>query len=81
MPSDWSLEREALLPEWSTWLLICTCVSTWVGPGVSIHGEGGGNPRLGSKHRYVFRASGCTVVLPPEEGLVPPDNFTITFHH
>ncbi|XP_072610431.1 interleukin-9 receptor-like isoform X7 [Vulpes vulpes] len=113
----WSLESEALLPEWSTWLLICTCVGTWVGPGASVHGEGGGleagsftclnnnvlridchwsapelgqgpspwllftsNHVLGSKHRCVFRARECTVVLPPEEVLVPSDNFTITFH-
>ena len=40
--AGWSLESEALLPEWSTWLLICTCVGTWVGPGASVHGEGGG---------------------------------------
>uniref|UniRef100_A0A8C0NIB7 Fibronectin type-III domain-containing protein n=2 Tax=Canis lupus TaxID=9612 RepID=A0A8C0NIB7_CANLF len=115
--AGWSLESEALLPEWSTWLLICTCVGTWVGPGASVHGEGGGleagsftclnnnvlridchwsapelgqgpspwllftsNHVLGSKHRCVFRASKCTVVLPPEEVLVPSDNFTITFH-
>ncbi|XP_077761994.1 interleukin-9 receptor-like isoform X3 [Canis aureus] len=38
------------------------------------------NHVLGSKHRCVFRASECTVVLPPEEVLVPSDNFTITFH-
>ncbi|XP_077931185.1 interleukin-9 receptor isoform X2 [Halichoerus grypus] len=38
------------------------------------------NHALGSKHRCVFRASECTVVLPPEEVLVPSDNFTITFH-
>ncbi|KAM8895979.1 LOW QUALITY PROTEIN: interleukin-9 receptor [Lycaon pictus] len=107
--AGWSLEREALLPEWSTWLLMCTCVSTWVGPGVTIHGEGGGleagsftclnnnvlridchwsapelgqgpspwllftsNHMLGSKHRWV---------PPPEEVLMPSNNFTITFHH
>ncbi|XP_029075203.1 interleukin-9 receptor [Monodon monoceros] len=38
------------------------------------------NHAPGSKHRCVFRASVCTVELPPEEVLVPSDNFTITFH-
>ncbi|XP_064448249.1 interleukin-9 receptor-like [Mirounga angustirostris] len=38
------------------------------------------NHALGSEHRCVFRAGECTVVLPPEEVLVPSDNFTITFH-
>ncbi|XP_029805245.1 interleukin-9 receptor isoform X2 [Suricata suricatta] len=38
------------------------------------------NHAVGSVHRCVFRASECTVVLPPEEVLVPSDNFTITFH-
>jgi len=35
----------------------------------------------GSKHKCVFWAGVCTVELPPEEVLVPADNFTITFHH
>ncbi|XP_006873974.1 PREDICTED: interleukin-9 receptor-like [Chrysochloris asiatica] len=34
----------------------------------------------GSKHRCVFRASACSVELPPEEVLVPSDSFTITLH-
>ncbi|XP_040122063.1 interleukin-9 receptor-like [Oryx dammah] len=34
----------------------------------------------GSKHKCVFWADVCTVELPPEEVLVPADNFTITFH-
>ncbi|KAJ8786476.1 hypothetical protein J1605_005965 [Eschrichtius robustus] len=38
------------------------------------------NHAPGSKHRCVFLASMCTVELPPEEVLVPSDNFTITFH-
>ncbi|XP_014930334.3 interleukin-9 receptor isoform X4 [Acinonyx jubatus] len=38
------------------------------------------NHAVGSNHRCVFRASECTLVLPPEEVLVPSDNFTITFH-
>ncbi|XP_067563393.1 interleukin-9 receptor isoform X1 [Pseudorca crassidens] len=38
------------------------------------------NHAPGSKHRCVFWASVCTVELPPEEVLVPSDNFTITFH-
>ncbi|XP_058426508.1 interleukin-9 receptor [Diceros bicornis minor] len=38
------------------------------------------NHAPGSVHRCVFRASTCTVVLPPEEVLVPSDNFSITFH-
>ncbi|KAF6124847.1 interleukin 9 receptor [Phyllostomus discolor] len=38
------------------------------------------NHEPGSKHRCVFRASTCTLVLPPEEILVPSDNFTITLH-
>ena len=40
--AGWTLETEALMRELSTWLLICTCISPWVGLGVSIHGEGGG---------------------------------------
>lgn len=40
--AGWTLESEALMQELSTWLLICTCISTWVGLGVSVHGEGGG---------------------------------------
>ncbi|XP_008585525.1 PREDICTED: interleukin-9 receptor [Galeopterus variegatus] len=39
------------------------------------------NQAPGSKHTCVFQGSMCTVVLPPEEMLVPSDNFTITFHH
>ncbi|KAM8949833.1 interleukin-9 receptor-like [Lycaon pictus] len=39
------------------------------------------NQALGSKHRCVFRASECTVVLPPKEVLVPSDNLTLTLHH
>ncbi|XP_045045822.2 interleukin-9 receptor isoform X1 [Desmodus rotundus] len=38
------------------------------------------NHKPGSEHRCVFRASVCTLVLPPEEVLVPSDNFTITLH-
>lgn len=39
------------------------------------------NLALGSEHKCVFWAGICTVELPPEEVLVPADNFTITFHH
>uniref|UniRef100_A0A452RFI0 Interleukin 9 receptor n=1 Tax=Ursus americanus TaxID=9643 RepID=A0A452RFI0_URSAM len=117
--AGWALEREALMRELSTWLLVCTCIVSRVGLGVSVQEEGGGEglgagsftclsnnivridcrwsaPELGhgpspwllftsndvpgSKHRCVFRASECTVVLPPEEVLVPSDNFTVTFH-
>ena len=35
------------------------------------------NVVLGSKHKCVFWAGMCTVELPPEEVLVPADNFTI----
>lgn len=38
------------------------------------------NHAPGSVHKCVFQASVCTLVLPPEEVLVPSDNFTITFH-
>lgn len=38
------------------------------------------NHAPGSKHKCVFWVSACTVVLPPEEVLVPSDNFTITLH-
>lgn len=38
------------------------------------------NNEPGSTHRCVFRASACTVVLPPEEVITPADNFTITLH-
>ncbi|XP_046524578.1 LOW QUALITY PROTEIN: interleukin-9 receptor-like [Equus quagga] len=115
--AGWTWESEALTRETGTWLLICTCISTWVGLGVSVPGEGGGlgagtftcltnnvlridchwaaselgqgaspwllftsNHAPGSVHKCVFRASVCTLVLPPEEVLVPSDNFTITFH-
>ncbi|XP_074202823.1 interleukin-9 receptor [Camelus bactrianus] len=115
--TDWTLESKALMQDMGTWLLICTCICAWVGPGGSVPGEGGGlgagtftchsnnilridcrwsTPELGqaaepwllftsnhapgSKHRCVFRGSVCTVLLPPEEVLVPSDNFNITFH-
>ncbi|XP_006146479.1 interleukin-9 receptor [Tupaia chinensis] len=39
------------------------------------------NQEPGSRHACVFRGSECSVELPPEEVLVPSDNFTITFHH
>ncbi|XP_073073864.1 interleukin-9 receptor-like [Manis javanica] len=35
----------------------------------------------GSKHRCVFQASVCSMLLPPEEVLVPSDSFSITLHH
>ncbi|XP_036890464.1 interleukin-9 receptor [Sturnira hondurensis] len=38
------------------------------------------NHEPGSRHRCVFRVNACTLVLPPEEILVPSDNFTITLH-
>ncbi|VCW76457.1 unnamed protein product, partial [Gulo gulo] len=38
------------------------------------------NHAPGSRHRCVFWAGECTLVLPPEEVLVPSDNFTITLH-
>ncbi|XP_070218596.1 interleukin-9 receptor-like isoform X1 [Bos mutus] len=57
----------------------------WPGPAL---GQGAGSWLLftsnvvpGSKHKCVFWAGVCTVELPPEEVLVPADNFTITFHH
>nr|XP_006041582.1 interleukin-9 receptor isoform X2 [Bubalus bubalis] len=57
----------------------------WPGPAP---GQGAGSWLLftsnvvpGSKHKCVFWAGMCTVELPPEEVLVPADNFTITFHH
>ncbi|KAB0382499.1 hypothetical protein FD755_004416 [Muntiacus reevesi] len=56
----------------------------WTGPAP---GQGAGswllftsNLALGSEHKCVFWAGVCTVELPPEEVLVPADNFTITFH-
>ncbi|KAI4559251.1 hypothetical protein MJG53_017777 [Ovis ammon polii x Ovis aries] len=56
----------------------------WPGPAP---GQGAGSWLLftsnvvpGSKHKCVFWADVCTVELPPEEVLVPADNFTITFH-
>jgi hypothetical protein len=39
------------------------------------------NQAPGSQHRCIFQASMCTVVLPPEEVILPTDNFTITLHH
>ncbi|XP_003790922.1 interleukin-9 receptor [Otolemur garnettii] len=39
------------------------------------------NQAPGSSHRCIFQGTECTVELPPEEVLVPSDNFTITFHH
>ncbi|XP_066134489.1 interleukin-9 receptor [Saccopteryx bilineata] len=33
-----------------------------------------------NKYRCVLRAGACTVQLPPEEVIVPSDNFTITLH-
>uniref|UniRef100_A0A8C2VWT5 Interleukin 9 receptor n=1 Tax=Chinchilla lanigera TaxID=34839 RepID=A0A8C2VWT5_CHILA len=39
------------------------------------------NQAPGSKHKCIFQGSTCTVVLPPEEVLLPSDNFSITFHH
>ncbi|XP_045850258.1 interleukin-9 receptor isoform X2 [Meles meles] len=38
------------------------------------------NHAPGGRHRCVFRAGECILVLPPEEVLVPSDNFTITLH-
>uniref|UniRef100_A0A8C5K8G6 Interleukin 9 receptor n=1 Tax=Jaculus jaculus TaxID=51337 RepID=A0A8C5K8G6_JACJA len=35
----------------------------------------------GSRHKCTFWGNMCTLVLPPEEMLLPSDNFTITFHH
>ncbi|XP_055264957.1 interleukin-9 receptor isoform X1 [Moschus berezovskii] len=56
----------------------------WPGPAP---GQGAGSWLLftsnvvpGSEHKCVFWAGVCTVELPPEEVLVPADNFTITFH-
>ncbi|XP_073070434.1 interleukin-9 receptor isoform X2 [Manis javanica] len=141
-----TLESEALMWDMGTWLLICSCICTWVGLGASAPGEGGGTAcqgvscqslavthshpgaatvslspgpgagtvtclnnnilRIdchwsapepsrgarswllftskhgpGSKHRCVFQASVCSVLLPPEEVLVPSDSFSITLHH
>ncbi|XP_012515034.1 PREDICTED: interleukin-9 receptor [Propithecus coquereli] len=39
------------------------------------------NQAPGSTHKCAFQGNACTVVLPPEDVLVPSDNFTITFHH
>ncbi|XP_047388923.1 interleukin-9 receptor-like, partial [Sciurus carolinensis] len=39
------------------------------------------NQAPGSKHKCIFQGSTCTLELPPEEVLLPSDNFTITFHH
>ncbi|XP_021107080.1 interleukin-9 receptor [Heterocephalus glaber] len=39
------------------------------------------NQAPGSKHKCIFQGSSCTVVLPPEEVLLPSDNFTIIFHY
>ncbi|XP_055991302.1 interleukin-9 receptor [Sorex fumeus] len=39
------------------------------------------NHKPASQHRCTFQAGVCTVELPPEEVLVPSDNFTITLHH
>nr|KAF6489696.1 interleukin 9 receptor [Molossus molossus] len=39
------------------------------------------NSEPGSRHRCVFRASVCTVVLPPKEVIEPSDNFSVTLHH
>ncbi|XP_010618950.2 interleukin-9 receptor [Fukomys damarensis] len=57
----------------------------WSAPG---SGQGYGpwllftsNQAPGSKHKCIFQGRTCTVVLPPEEVLLPSDNFTITFHH
>ncbi|KAM4871622.1 interleukin-9 receptor-like [Thomomys bottae] len=38
------------------------------------------NHAPGSRHRCVFQGSTCTVELPPEEVILPTDNFTLTFH-
>lgn len=40
--AGWALEREAPMRELSTWLLVCTCVVSRVGLGVSVQEEGGG---------------------------------------
>lgn len=37
-----ALESEALIWDMGTWLLICSCICTWVGLGASAPGEGGG---------------------------------------
>lgn len=39
------------------------------------------NQAPGSKHKCIFQGNTCTVVLPPEEVLLPSDNFSITFHY
>lgn len=38
------------------------------------------NQAPGSKHKCTFQARACTLELPPEEVLLPSDNFTITLH-
>lgn len=38
------------------------------------------NQAPGSKHKCIFQGSACTLELPPEEVLLPSDNFTITLH-
>ncbi|KAM5227302.1 interleukin-9 receptor [Ctenodactylus gundi] len=38
------------------------------------------NQAPGLKHRCIFQGSVCSLVLPPEEVLLPSDNFTITLH-
>lgn len=43
--AGWALEREALMRELSTWLLVCTCIVSRVGLGVSVQEEGGGEGR------------------------------------
>ncbi|KAK2495755.1 hypothetical protein MC885_016046 [Smutsia gigantea] len=140
-----TLESEALMRAMGTWLLICSCICTWVCLGASAPGEGEGTAcqgvscqtltsthshpgaatvslppgpgagtvtclnnnilRIdchwsapepsqgarswllftskhgpGSKHRCVFQASVCSVLLPPEEVLVPSDSFSVTLH-
>ncbi|KAM6166362.1 interleukin-9 receptor [Erethizon dorsatum] len=39
------------------------------------------NQAPSSKHKCIFQGTTCTVVLPPEEVLLPSDNFSITFHY
>lgn len=51
------------------------CHSFWV-PTHALYS----NQAPDTKHRCVFRASTCTVVLPQEEIITPFDNFTITLH-
>ncbi|XP_042524412.1 interleukin-9 receptor [Dipodomys spectabilis] len=38
------------------------------------------NQAPGGEHRCVFQGSTCTMELPPEEMILPTDNFTITLH-